>query len=375
MGSLFSIYLDFIRIFAASFVVYSHSNVRFLLPEILPLAQFAHSAVVVFFVLSGYVIAYVSTERERNWLDYSSSRFSRILSLSVLAVAITLIADIVGRAAAPNLYKTIPIDLAALRAFISVFFLNEIWFLSVMTFSNVPYWSLGYEIWYYFLFGIILYCPPKYRNWGIAATCLFLGPKILLLLPCWLIGVAAYRVQREKQWSTAFAAVVWLASATGFWYYHHIDLMRAFGEGWLRPTIGLWLFDNLTFSHYFAADWVLSVLVALNFVASRRLLSSGLSISKVFQKRVNQIGALTFALYIIHFPLLYCYGALASGWTPGRLKWATVTAAAGLSAFAIGVAAERLRLPLRALFIQVVTRATTALGEWRVARARHGTPG
>ena len=272
MSPALSLYLDAVRIGAALFVVYAHSNLRFLLPAPLPLAEFGHSAVVVFFVLSGYVIAYVAEGRERDGIDYAAARISRIVPLALVSVLAALAADHLGRQLAPALYQVIPADRVLLRLALSAAFLNETWWLSVMPFSNVPYWSLCYEVVYYLLFGIALHAPPGWRGPALALVALLAGPKILLLLPCWLLGVAACRYRGDARWPAGLAAALWLGSAGLFWLHHRLDLMRGFADGLLAPRVSPWLMEHLAFSRYFAADVWLAGVVALNFIAARRLL-------------------------------------------------------------------------------------------------------
>ena len=80
MNRSFSVYLDLVRFSAACLVYLWHSNMRLLVHDILPASSYGHSAVIVFFVLSGFVIAYVTDTKENNWVDYSASRLSRVSS-------------------------------------------------------------------------------------------------------------------------------------------------------------------------------------------------------------------------------------------------------------------------------------------------------
>ena len=73
----FSVYLDLVRFTAACLVYLWHANQRWLVEPVLPMSGYGHSAVVVFFVLSGYVIAYITATKERDWATYAASRLSR----------------------------------------------------------------------------------------------------------------------------------------------------------------------------------------------------------------------------------------------------------------------------------------------------------
>jgi peptidoglycan/LPS O-acetylase OafA/YrhL len=360
MSPALSLYLDAVRIGAALFVVYAHSNLRFLLPAPLPLAEFGHSAVVVFFVLSGYVIAYVAEGRERDGIDYAAARISRIVPLALVSVLAALAADHLGRQLAPALYQVIPADRVLLRLALSAAFLNETWWLSVMPFSNVPYWSLCYEVVYYLLFGIALHAPPGWRGPALALVALLAGPKILLLLPCWLLGVAACRYRGDARWPAGLAAALWLGSAGLFWLHHRLDLMRGFADGLLAPRVSPWLMEHLAFSRYFAADVWLAGVVALNFIAARRLLTARGAPAAGLRNAAARLGMLTFAIYILHFPLLYLAGALLTGLTPGPAKWALVVTGALLAAVTTGALVDRSRPGLRRWLVRLGRQALAA---------------
>jgi len=357
MSPALSLYLDMVRIAAALFVVYAHSNLRFLLPEVLPLAEFGHSAVVVFFVLSGYVIAFASDSRERDAIDYAAARVSRIAPLALFSVLAALTADSLGRWLAPELYQAIPADRLLLRLLLSAGLLNELWWLSVMPFSNVPQWSLCYEAVYYLLFGIAVHARAGWRGPALAAVAIIAGPKILLLAPCWLAGVAAWRFRGEDRWRPTGAALAWLGTAALFWLYHRLDLMRAFAQDALAPHTGPWLMTHLAFSKYFAADWLLALVVAVNFVAARSLLARARAPAAAVRAVAARLGMLTFAIYILHFPLLYLGGALARGVPAGGPKWAAVVALALGLAMLIGTLVDRARPGLRAWLLALGHRA------------------
>ena len=73
-------------------------------------------------------------------------------------------------------------------------FTNQVWGAHVPIGSNIPYWSLGYEVWYYALFGCALFVPRRWAIVGCLAIAVFLGPGIIILFPLWLAGAATYQV-------------------------------------------------------------------------------------------------------------------------------------------------------------------------------------
>lgn len=158
MKKEFSIYLDLVRFVAAALVVIYHSNQRNVITDSVPFSNHGHAAVIVFFVLSGYVISYIHSTRESQPVDYWSSRLARFYSLAVPAVLLCPLLDMAGEAIAPQFYAGVTTHtMAAVRIVSSLLYLNEMWTLSIMSFSNVPYWSLCYEMWYYVLFAIVAF--------------------------------------------------------------------------------------------------------------------------------------------------------------------------------------------------------------------------
>ncbi len=55
--------------------------------------------------------------------------------------------------------------------------------------SNLAYWSLGCEVWYYAIFGLMLFAHGRWRVVAIAVALVFVGPLTVLLFPLWLLGV------------------------------------------------------------------------------------------------------------------------------------------------------------------------------------------
>ena len=105
MTAALSLYLDLVRFVAATVVLLSHfAYTRISGGEYLILRRFGADAVIVFFVLSGYVIAYVSTERERTPGEYAINRCARLYSVVFPALIATVILDQMGRVLDPALY-------------------------------------------------------------------------------------------------------------------------------------------------------------------------------------------------------------------------------------------------------------------------------
>lgn len=129
-----------------------------------------HQAVMVFFVLSGYLVggsvltAYQSGRW--SWMNYTLRRMSRLWIVLLPALVLTLALDSLGRHWFPLGYEgrfqalynsgptlAAPADLRAITFLGNVFFLqtSEVHRLG----TNGPLWSLANEFWYYALFPLL----------------------------------------------------------------------------------------------------------------------------------------------------------------------------------------------------------------------------
>ena len=143
-----SIYLDLVRFLAALMVFVVHANYeRFTggIPVLWHFKDLGNDAVMVFFVLSGFVIAYVADQKERTIEEYAASRFARLYSVVVPALILTMLLDAAGSVLEPSLYsgRWYEYDDTLRRILASLSFTNELWFSYTRPFSNGPVWPLG----------------------------------------------------------------------------------------------------------------------------------------------------------------------------------------------------------------------------------------
>jgi len=313
MQKEFSIYLDLVRFVAAVMVLLSHSNVRKVIAEPLSLSDQGHAAVIVFFILSGYVISYITAEREKTPIDYWSSRLSRFYSLVIPVVLLTPLLDVIGESIAPQFYvgKTTN-DLAWVRILSSLTYLNEVWHISIMSFSNVPFWSLCYEMWYYVLFAVVAFTRGRTRYALLAAVALVVGPKILMLAPIWMFGVVLHRSNTLARLSEASCWALFLGSVALYLAFDHYQ-MTAYGDGLMRNLVGEKWFRTLTFSQHVIGDYPLALIIAANFVGFRGIAHRFGWLLLPAEAPIRWVAGLTFSLYIMHQPLLQFFAALIRG--------------------------------------------------------------
>lgn len=156
-----SVYFDICRFCAAMVVFIGHySTVMFDAEEgWLP----GSDAVILFFVLSGYVIAYVSDRPDINARRYALDRLSRLWSVVIPAAIVAFLAW-----ALFYFFRNVPIEIQKYNfiiffrdLFINIAFLGESWFGEIYSPLNGPSWSINYEGWYYAIFGIFFFLKGK----------------------------------------------------------------------------------------------------------------------------------------------------------------------------------------------------------------------
>jgi peptidoglycan/LPS O-acetylase OafA/YrhL len=365
MKKEFSIYLDLIRFVASLLVVIYHSNIRLVITEKLPFSQHGHAAVIIFFVLSGYVISYITSTREADPLDYWASRLSRFYSVVIPVLLLCPLLDMAGEALAPQFYieKTTH-TLGWLRIVTSMLYMNEIWTASIMSFSNVPFWSLCYEMWYYVLFAIIAFTRGNARIWLTCATLLFLGPKILVLAPIWALGVVLHRAAPLAKIKPWLSWTLFLGSWPLYVAFQHFDLTE-YGSQILLQWIGPKWHHEAAFSKFFITDYPLALIIAANFLGFRGIAHHFSVPLLALEKVIRWLSAYTFSLYLLHQPLLQFFAAVFDGNPAGRLFYVEVMGATFLSIGLIGSFTEHKRHRLKS-WIHSLLVTMTAATWWRL---------
>lgn len=358
MNKPFSIYLDLVRFAAAVAVYLWHSNQKFLVANGLPFSSYGHSAVIVFFVLSGFVIAFVTDTKEKTASVYAASRVSRIYSVALPAVFLTLALDAVGRQLDPAIYQY-PFDQFLVRTGSSLLLLNEVWFVSITSFSNVPYWSVCYEMWYYVAFGLIVFFPGRIGVVLAGLLGLLLGPKVLLLAPIWFAGVLLYRWKSLDRMPEPLAWLLAIGSLLSIVVFHQSRFMPYVG-GLIESVIGPHWYVELTFSKNFLSDYVLGALVFLNFASMKVVCLRIAPALLAIERPIRLLAGYTLTLYLLHQPVFLFWAAVLRGDPNGYGYWWATTALVVVSIAVIGNLTEQRRQGLRRWLEALFSRAALA---------------
>ena len=360
-NSLASLLLDLIRAVAALLVCIGHWRYLFFVdyPQLpthhrslwaIPYAfcTLGHQAVILFFVMSGYLVGghVLRAVRLGTW-SWSRYALQRLTRLWIVLLPALLLGGLLDFAAlhfhvAPGLYTgrvpnhityDIHQTLTATAFFGNALFLQSI---RVPVFgSNSPLWSLANEFWYYVLFPLGLFAfLPRYRPLirillGLATVLLLLalGSPIRGPFPIWLFGLVLALLPTPRISATAR----WIATLL-YWPFF-ILVNRGGILGPLSPDLVLGLITAL----------YLYVLLGASSPAGTRR----------FTRPARTGAAFSYTLYLVHIPLLMLLTGLLAGetrWLPTPAHLAVAFAclfAAILYAYAVASLTEFRTGPVR----------------------------
>jgi peptidoglycan/LPS O-acetylase OafA/YrhL len=296
-----SIFLDCLRIGAAFTVLYMHAFERWFPSQVHDQnkpGEPSHAAVIVFFVLSGYVIAHTTISKNRGGLQYAQARLTRLSSVVIPALVVTAIVQYTVGRMDPVMLSLYSRGFSGVRYILSGLFINEFWFFSAAPPINISLWSLSFEFWYYTIFGLWFFRKPGWKSIVIVLLgCIIAGPKILLMMPIWLSGYFAYSLPRPlisvaKAWILVFAVlfIAWLAIA------------------YIPPFPYVLGYKPLYYANQFVTDWIVGLLIAVALWILPT--ANSLAIQTKPTKYFRVIADLTFPLYVLHFPLIILWRCL-----------------------------------------------------------------
>lgn len=317
-----SLYLDILRFGAALTVFVAHySSGRLSGGLFWEVYDYGHLAVIVFFVLSGLVIAYSTETKDRVLHAYCVNRLSRLYSVVVPAILVTIAADAIGTRVAPQLYNAswgYDASSPVLRVALALTFTSDIWFADYQIFSMGPFWSLPYEVWYYVLFAAVVFLPGRKRVWGAVLAMAIAGPRILFLLPVWLTGVVTYLAVIRLRLRPGVGWIMWFGSVAVFvlcQYFHIREHSKIVAEQLTSPSI-IKEYCQMSWTPY---DYLIGLMIACNIVGFHTISDHVVGLITPFKRVIRWLAGLTFSLYLFHMPLLHFYKAI-SPWPAGDTR-------------------------------------------------------
>mgnify|MGYP006913822752 CR=1 FL=1 len=148
-------------------------------------------------------------------------------------------------------------------------------------------------------------------------------------------------------------------SLVGIWQFHARGI-DAWSCEWLKATLGQDRAQYLGFANYVVGDYLLALLVCMNFAGMRNLLAGAGGWLIAVERPVRLLAACTFTLYLLHQPLFLFWGAVVQGDPAGPGFWLTVTALMLVTVGVVGHLTENRRYILRDALFRLISRSPLA---------------
>ncbi len=276
-------------------------------------------ALVMLFLLSGLVIRYVTVLRRGRMTDFWVDRISRVYSVVLPALLFTIVASYVALWVNPAYYIAHwgTNDHPFRRVIMNLLFLAQSWNLTISAFSNDPFWTLSYEVFYYVFYAVGLYLAGTRRVFWLIVTAVLAGQHILLLLPLWLIGCAmqdAYQRLRRSSLSLTQLNLRFLGSGIAGAILTLL-LVRALLWAKQPVTLFFWAHHHAPANLHWAYIYYIEGVPLVFGLLWLMLLLEHVSLAEKARwvGWVRLLSEATFPLYLLHFPMFVLITALFPG--------------------------------------------------------------
>lgn len=261
-----------------------------------------HEAVIVFFVLSGFLVGGKAAEQifEGRWssVGYAARRLTRLWVVTAPALLLTLFWDSLGIALgggkgyegnyydilASGPYPGRPADLSAWTFVGNMLFQQADWFVPFG--SNQPLWSLSFEFWYYVLGPALFVLVAR-------------GDSMRRIAAVAMLSVGALCVRGD----VLALGSLWIAGAAAYLACLHRGGRRLIGHSFyavpaIAVAIGITALERIIpFAH---SEYVIGAAWAIALPALAYLRSFG----RTYRTLARALSEMSFTLYVVHFPLL-----------------------------------------------------------------------
>lgn len=303
--------LDGLRYFAAMLVLCSHLMSHFYAAAYLPYRETFHTnlgglGVAIFFVLSGFLIAY-TVSRKSSYRDdydlweYLIERFTRIYIVLAPVLFIALAARLAGMlmgigVADHPLGGELGTSLFSARHFFATLFMLQ----GVRgivgpfeAFSMIdPAWTLNYEFMYYILFGSltlrVIYAPGALSK---------LLPRVILVL-CAL--TVLYLLS-----NVVFLTTLWISGALCFYLFRRGMLLKSAGS--ITAMIFVLLVAGVYVYSIYAMPanrWFTAAYIMLIFYCALSVFAIS-SMPETLARFLKFIASYSYSMYLIHYAIVF----------------------------------------------------------------------
>lgn len=347
-----SIALDVIRVLASMLVAFGHLTQPYFSTGWKDCTIYAQACVGVFFILSGFVIRYVTCRRPTTFGHYLADRASRIYSVAIPALLLTVVIDQILRSHRPDFYWPLWPNHGTSRAAslaINLIFCGQLWGHRIEALLNLPYWSINYEVLYYIGYGCYFYLRGWARWISVALMLLISGPFVVGLFPLWILGCILHDLYKDwckrgvelrNSIRLLWIPAVWILAAFLMPApFHAMDQPLSFhGHHHLKLSLPT---STVLFGFVWAVLFINILAVARRFNVTAHSRTD---------RAVRFIAEGTFPIYLFHFPLFLLVSALIPYDHSHALPKITMFLAAVLIGIFAGPPCNLLKLKLRNLY-------------------------
>ncbi len=324
MDKVRSLYLELLRIIAALYVFLYHfgseklgDKMYFSTPEFnkkIGLKYLgAHYFVIVFFVLSGFLITMSVCKSKVTLKSFFIARLGRLYSVLLPALIFSYIVSFILVHTVTLINDIYSYDHLAIRFLLNITFLTQTWTLCATPPLNTPFWSVNYEFIYYAIIATIVLIKKPIRK-IICLILLFLiaWPKVMFLAPAWFAGSLLFFVQDRVKFDKKLSYLSFVITLFCIILVLSNPKMMPLSKN--TNTNNLFNF-NLLYSWNYQADFLFALLIAANiyflFIISssiNKMLSE--KTMNIFYNLTRKIGNCSYTLYLFHLPLLFFYATV-----------------------------------------------------------------
>ncbi|MEY8199467.1 MAG: acyltransferase [Colwellia sp.] len=300
--------MDILRALSAQLVVFGHAMVfsKVYLFERMPFPPVESIAVVVFFILSGFLISVsVINQKYKNesysFYEFFVARFARIFVVLIPALVFVAVVDFTIISFDYDYNYNYSFNFKT--AFSNLFMLQKNPISQTAMFGSAStWWSLSIEWWLYLFFGWFVLSFSKSINFWLVAL---------------LLGV--FPLYYSVTGHGAGLPLVWFASALSVYFISaDTKLNRLVGVAIVCGVLACIRFS----SSNDAFDLVACVLLLVTFFCTFKLLNRVDSVPNVsFSRAVKFLAGYSYTLYLIHFTVME---ALNSIYGQGHYFWGAI---------------------------------------------------
>lgn len=254
---------------------------------------FAHQAVVIFFLLSGWLVGgslMNKLNEPHAMLSYAIDRLTRLWIVLVPAFVASLLIGIAIGGLDPGRAGNMPEEYAPATFVGNMFGLQD---LAVPRYGgNFALWSLTYETWYYVLFplGVLMFArrgafAKASAAVAVAVVAWHLNAAILLYFTLWLLGAGCSRIQVDAP-PKARWALAGLFVLVAVWF-------RLKGS------------NNILVEESYVQDLLYSLLFLALLCSLQSKVAPGDKVTLRLGRIGNFFAEFSFSLYVIHVPLIF----------------------------------------------------------------------